>query len=199
MKALALALSAIVAVSACRRTKATTPVRVVDETTLSTEERRVTSSGDPLDGSISDMRCAKVFSFLGCAGAGAQKVAGSVGVEWLFTICETRERRIRELYIRYYCASIEGKAYILWGLYALDAKQFTECEQDFLKQKNLLINNVEACQFSKLSCSDFIALLKQKSRTERLKEITSIYPPENDEMPVGGGSGQAGTDQPSPK
>jgi hypothetical protein len=89
----------------------------------------------------------------------------------LFKFCRTREERIQELYQQYHRASIEGKSYVLWGLYALDAKQFRECKKDFLKAKKIRINRIEGCIFSTVSCEEFLADLEGKSKKDRMEEI----------------------------
>ena len=178
MKTPALVLSLFFAVVGCRRTNVADQVGVASEPPSSAADQNAGAWEDLIEEHVADMRCAKVFSFMGYSGGGAKKVDGSVAMDWLFALCAIRESRIHELHIRYHAASVEGKAYILWGLYALDAKQFPECKQDLLKQKNLPIHVVEGCSRSKLSCSDFIALLESESKDERLKELTPVYPTE---------------------
>lgn len=163
--------------------------------------------GDQMQGKInfgtecvdffSTMRCAQAFSYGGYYGGAAERVSGSIGLRFLFDFHETRDERISELYDCYYRASMEGKAYTLWGLYALDAKEFAECKEDFLKRKDLQVNRMEGCRTFKETCEQFVAGLERQTKELRLQEIEPIRPllkKEKKSKPGDGGNGGVSKD-----
>ena len=146
---------------------------------------------------FSTMRCAQAFSYGGYYGGAAERVSGSMGLRFLFDLHETRDERISELYDCYYRASMEGKAYILWALYALAATEFAECKEDFLKRKDLQVNRAEGCRTFKETCEQFVTGLERRTKEERLLEIEPIPPrleKKEKSKPGDGGNGGGSND-----
>ena len=76
------------------------------------------------------------------------------------------------LYALYDRATIEGKAYVVWGLYVLGAPRYQEVRAQFMAFTNLQVQCVEGCLVSLQTPSNIVYRIESASPSDTLSRIS---------------------------